>query len=255
MRCTKKMPYFVLSILALALMTPGFAAAGMGDTLHYVGPFSPYMAPLGTDGEGQVLYQPHDGSFEAGFAMTTQEDVEFSQFWAFPSSEGTLLAFEACFYSYVTVADFEFKFEYYSAAVGGEEAEPGTAREDRPSQLFDIPANTVTCNTIYFVGQNGSADPGVEVRELLAYLGVSWNGQDFPNVLLLVDTNGPNSTNGWGRITDIGSDWIPLRLTPAFDAYRNLGIRFVWLGPTLGDGIFEDGFESGDTSGWGEVVP
>lgn len=253
-----RMQYIVrdsMAMLAALLMAPAIALAGGAPTAHYLGPFTPWSALTVPEGNGQVLYQPHDGSFEAGFTMETNEDVEFSQFWAFPSSEGTLLAFEACFYSYVPVSNFEFKFEYYSASAGGEEAEPGTAREDRPSEIFDISAGVPTCSIIYFVGQNGSADPGVEVRELLAYLGVSWSGQNFPNVLLLVDTNGPDTTNGWGRVTDFGSDWFPLRYTPAFDAYRNLGIRFVWLGPTLGDSIFEDGFESGDTSAWSYAEP
>lgn len=257
MRCKKKLSCLVLPVLAAAIFSPTFTAAGAENIFHFVGPFSPYLAPLATtDGDSQVLYQPHDGSFEAGFAMTTQEDVEFVQFWGFPSTEGTLLAFEACFFSYVTVPDFEFNFVYYSAALGGEEAEPGTFREDRESQVFDILAGTPTCSIITLAGQLGTADPGVEIREVLTYLGAQWNGQDYPSVLLLVDTNGSNSTNGWGRVTDFGSDWVPLRLTPTFDAYRNLGIRFVWLGPTVADEfVFEDGFESGDTSAWSDVIP
>jgi hypothetical protein len=203
--------------------------------------------------DSQVIYQPHDGTFETGFTIATQEDVEFVQFWTFPSSEGTLLGFEACFYSLATVVGFQFEFVYYSASSAGEEAEPGTLREDRDSPILDIPANTKTCQTIVFEAQG---DPGVEVRELLAYLGAKWNGQDFPGVYLLVDTNGANSTNGWGRATDFGSDWLPLGLTEPFTAYRNLGIRFVWLGPTIGpNDIFKDGFESGDTSKWADEEP
>jgi hypothetical protein len=252
----KKLSCVVLPVLAAALFSPALTAAGAENIFHFVGPFSPYLAPLAAlDGDSQVLYQPHDGSFEAGFTMSTQEDVEFVQFWRFPSTEGTLLAFEACFFSYVPVANFEFKFVYYSAALGGEEAEPGTFREDRDSGVFNIPAGTTTCSIITLVGQGGGADPGVEIRDLLIYLGAQWNAQDYPTVLLLVDANGPDSTSGWGRVTDIGSDWIPLWLTQTFDAYRNLGIRFVWLGPTLGDDlVFEDDFESGDASAWSDFI-
>jgi hypothetical protein len=75
-------------------------------------------------------------------------------------------------------------------------------------------------------------------------------------VLLLVDTNGPDTTSGWGRVTDFGSDWFPLRLTSPYEAYGNLGIRFDLLGPMLGpDDVFKDGFESGDVSAWSDVVP
>lgn len=241
-----------IAMVAAVLLSPALSGVTVGKTLLHFESVSPQLPPLiGPESDGAVLYTPHDGTFETAFTLSTQEDVEFVQFWIFPSSEGTLVAFEACFYSFTTVPGFQYKFVYYSASTGGEEAEPGSLREDRDSPIFDILANTVTCQPIIFEAQG---DPGVEVRELLTYLGAKWNGQDFPSVYILVDTNGPSSTNGWGRATDFGSDWLPLRLTEPFTAYRNLAIRFAWFGPTIGPDIFEDGFESGDASAWDETV-
>jgi hypothetical protein len=217
--------WLAVGLISTTSLTPTFADVTVGTTMLHFEPVSPQLPPLrAPEADGQVLYQPHDGTFETAFTIATQEDVEFVQFWVFPSTEGTLLAFEACFYSLTTVADFEFEFVYYSTSTGGEEAEPGTLREDRSSPAFDILANTVTCQPIVFEAQG---DPGVEIRDLATYLGAKWNGQDYPSVHILVDTNGPDSTNGWGRATDFGSDWLPLRITPPFTAYRNLGIRFV----------------------------
>lgn len=243
-----------VTVVATTTLSPAVSAVTVGRTLFYLEPVSPPSAmPTAPEDDGSVLYTPHDGTFETAFTIATQEDVEFVQFWAFPSSEGTLLAFQACFYSVIAVPDFEYEFVYYSASTGGEEAEPGTLREDRGSSVFSIPANTQTCNVIEFEAQG---DPGVEVRELLAYLGAKWNGQDYPSVHILVDSNGPNSTNGWGRNTDFGSDWLPLGLTEPFTAYRNLAIQFLWFGPTIGpDDIFKDDFESGDTSAWADAEP
>ena len=204
-----------LGLLIMISAIPAAAGVSPGRAFPLLSPISPPQAPMGApESDNVVLFQPHDGSFESGYTFATNESVEFVQFWRFPSSEGTLLAFEACFYSYVTVADFEFEFVYYSVSTGGEQAEPGTLREDRDSRIFDIPAGTQTCSIINFVGQGGSADPGVEIRDLLAYLGAKWKAQDYPTVLLLVDENGPDSTNGWGRVTDLFSDWFPLRFTP-----------------------------------------
>ena len=220
-----------IAVVATTTLTPAAHKVTFGPTLLHFQPVSPPFSPLtGPESGGAVLYTPHDGTFETAFTLSTQEDAEFAQFWIFPSSEGTLVAFEACFYSFTTVPGFQYKFVYYSASTGGEEAEPGSLREDRDSPIFDILANTVTCQPIIFEAQG---DPGVEVRELLTYLGAKWNGQDFPSVYILVDTNGPNTTNGWGRATDFGSDWLPLRFTEPFTAYRNLAIRFAWFGPTL----------------------
>ena len=245
------------ALLMVIMVSPAFAGVSVGRMSPFIGPFSPQPELLASpEIDGEVIYTPHDGTFETGFTFPTREDVEFVQFWAFPSTEGTLTGFEACFYSFITVVDFEFEFVYYGVNAAGENAEPGSLKEDRDSRIFDIPAGTPTCSVINFVAQGGSLDPGVEIRDLLTYLGVKWNGQDFPTVKILVDANGPESTNGWGRITDFGSDWIPLRLTEPFAAYRNLGIRFAWLGPTidLEDPIFDDDFESGDTSAWSSTV-
>jgi hypothetical protein len=254
-------PVRVISVAMAAAMVlaPAYAAVKVGQILLFFEPVALQANPdfRGADRpDGEVIFMPHDGSFETGFSIPTQEDVEFVQFWAFPSSEGTLTGFEACFYSFTAVVDFEFQFMYYGVNAGGEDAEPGGLKEDRDSQIFDIPAGEITCPTINFLEQGGSADPGVEIRDPLTYLGVRWNGEEYPTVKILVDTNHSETTNGWGRVTDFGSDWIPLRLTEPFTAYRNLGIRFGWLGPTIGpDDIFEDDFESGDTSKWADQEP
>ena len=153
-------------LLIMISAIPAAAGVSPGRAFPLLSPISPPQAPMGVpESDNVVLYQPHNGSFESGFTFATREDVEFVQFWDSPSSEGTLLAFEACFYSYVTVADFEFDFVYYSVSTGGEEAEPGTLRKDRDSRIFDIPAVTQTCSVIHFEAQG---DPGVEIRDLLA---------------------------------------------------------------------------------------
>ena len=152
-------------LVVVTIITPAFAGVPQGKTLLLVESVSPELPGMAAPrGNGSVLYTPHDGTFEAAFSLATQEDVEFVQFWPFPSSEGTLLAFEACFYSLSvsTVVNFQFEFVYYSASTAGEEAEPATLRENRESPVFDIPANTVTCQPIIFEAQG---DPGVDVRD------------------------------------------------------------------------------------------
>lgn len=255
MRSKNRSSTLLMSTFAIALIVSGLAASASDQFVHPVGPFSPPFAPLATESGSQVLYQPHDGSFEAGFSFDTDEESEFVQFWAFPSPQGILYAFEACFFSYVPVPDFQFKFGYYSGAEG-QQNPPDDFEEDRDSSVFDIPAGTPTCSSIYFLGQGGPTDPGVEIWELFTYLGLKWNGEDYPTVLLLVDTNGPSTTAGWGQNNEVGSDWLKLEHTPAFSDYKNLGIRFLWSGPTYGqDPIFEDDFESGDTSAWSATSP
>ena len=76
------------------------------------------------------LYQPHDGSFETGFSFAENEEVQFVQWFIFPSENGRLLAFEACFFSYAgDVPGFEYEFQYFSGGPEGENAEPQSFRE------------------------------------------------------------------------------------------------------------------------------
>jgi hypothetical protein len=64
----------------------------MGKTILQFVPVSPQLPPLrAPEADGQVLYHPHDGTFETASTIATQEDVEFLRFWAFPSTDGKLL--------------------------------------------------------------------------------------------------------------------------------------------------------------------
>jgi hypothetical protein len=245
-----------LVLVTAALATAAVAGMSAGRSFPLIAPLSP---PSGVsdvaDGDNVVLFQPHDGSFESGFTFATDEDVEFVQFFLFPSENGRLLAFEACFFSFLArVRNFQYSFRYYSASALGEEAEPGTIRDSVDSPRFTVEAGVPSCGIINFIPDPG--DIGIDISEFAIYLGVEWDVEDFPTILLAVDTNGPTSTNGWGRINDLFSDWLPLRFTPPFTAYRNLGISTVWAGatPELPE-IFDDDFESGDTSNWTETVP
>ena len=245
-----------LVLVAAAIATAAVAVVSSGRSFPFI---TPLLAPPGlsevADGDSTLLFQPHDGSFESGYGFATDEEMEFVQFFIFPSENGRLLAFEACFVSLAAaVPNFQYSFEYFSVSAGGEEAEPGTRRESVDSPLFTVEAGVPSCGVINFAPDPG--DPGIDISELAAYLGVEWVGEDFPTVLLAVGTNGPTSTNGWGRINDLIPDWLLLGLTPPFTDYRNLGIRTVWVGanPELPE-IFDDDFESEDTSNWTETVP
>lgn len=239
--------YASLSLATAAVATAAVADMSAGRSFPLIAPLSPPSgAPDGAADDNVVLFQPHDGSFESGFTFVTDEEVEFVQFFRFPSENGRLLAFEACFSSYLaSVPNFQYQFRYYSASTFGEEAEPGTLRESVNSPFFTVEAGVPTCGIIQFVVD--PSDPGIDVREFATYLGVEWSVKDFPTILIAVDTNGPTSTNGWGRIDDLNPEWRPLRFTPPFTAYRNLGIRTVWAGATPDSG--EPEFDSAPIPG------
>jgi len=75
-------------LVAAIVSAPSFAELGVARMMPFIGPFSPQPALLASpESDGEVIYTPHDGSFETGFTIPTQEDVEFVQFWAFPSTE------------------------------------------------------------------------------------------------------------------------------------------------------------------------
>ena len=228
--------FWCVTFVLAAATFPAQVSAGedTARAFHFFGgapssPPAPFAAK--SDGDEVVIFQPHDGSFESGFTFAEEEEVQFVQLFVFPSENGKLVAFEACFTSYAgTVQDFEFEFQYLAAGVEGEDAEPGAIRESRSSGIFDVREGVPTCHTIDFVGQNDAGDEGVDMRELSAYLGVEWDAKDYPTVLIAVDTNGESAGAGWGRIDDPSSEWIPLRLSETFSAYRNLGIRTAWQG-------------------------
>jgi hypothetical protein len=190
-----------------------------------------------------TIFGGGDGSYESGFNYADGSEMVFVQFFQFPSENGRLLAFEACFFSFVgEVDDFQYNFKLF-AAPGGENQEPGTEIDSGVSGPFTVGEglNNLTCYVLNFTFIH------LDVSEHI-YLGVSWDGEYFPTVLVAVDTNGDSSGAGWGR----GSgDWESLAQTPEFAAYRNLGIRTAWTSSE----IFSDGFESGDTSAWSDTMP
>jgi len=227
-------------LVAATFPTQVSAADHTARAFYFIGggPSSP-AAPLATksDGDEVVIFQPHDSTFETGFTFAVDEEVQFVQRFIFPSENGKLLAFEACFVSYAgTVQGFEFEFQYLAAGAEGEDLEPGAFRESRPSGIFDVLEGVPTCHTIDFVGQNDAGDEGVDLRELSAYLGVEWKAKDFPTVLVAVDSNGESAGPGWGRINDLISDWIPLNTDPVFGSFSNLGVRTAWQGFDPGGG-------------------
>lgn len=245
-----------LIVVCAVLATAAVAVVSSGRSFPFITPLS---APAGlsgvADGDNTILFQPHDGSFESGYSFLVLEETEFVQFFEFPSENGRLLGFEACFISFLApVPNFQYSFRYYSASGLGEEAEPGSLRDSVDSAFFTVEAGVPSCEVINFIPDPG--DVGIDISELAAYLGAEWDAEDYPNVLIAVDTNGPTTTNGWGRINDLLSDWILLGIVPPFSNYRNLGVRTVWAGANPEtDKIFDDGFESEDTSNWTETVP
>ena len=98
---------FVVVFAVLATATVAYVNAGRSF------PFiTPLSAPAGlsevADGDSTLLFQPHDGSFESAYGFATDEEQEFVQFFIFPSENGRLLAFEACFLSLAaTVPNFQ----------------------------------------------------------------------------------------------------------------------------------------------------
>ena len=196
-----------------------------------------------------TIFGGGDGSYESGFNYAYPGEMVFVQFFQFPSENGRLLAFEACFFSFAgEVNNFEFNFKIF-AAPGGENQEPGTEIESGLGGPLTVGEglNNLSCYILNFTFTE------IDVSEQV-YLGVSWDGEDFPFVLVAVDTNGDSSGAGWGRRIGDG-DWESFAQTPEFAAYRNLGIRTAWDGSDPGDEIFSDGFESGDTSAWSDTVP
>lgn len=244
--------------IAVYLIVATFPALVIADdsarSYHYVGGPAPSTAEKSGTDESVRIFQPHDGTFETGFTYAENEEVQFVQQFVFPSENGRLLAFEACFATYGgDVPGFIFEFQYYAGGVEGEDAEPGTFRESQESLPFTVAGGgAVTCHVIEFYVED--VDPGIDIRELATYLGVEWDADDYPTVLVAVDTNGENQGPGWGRVNDlISPEWSLLSADPTFSDFQNLGIRVAWAGfdPAF---IFEDGFESGDTTGWSSTI-
>jgi hypothetical protein len=246
--------FWCVTFVLAAATFPAQVAAGENTAraFYFVGGApqqlpEPFAAKSG--GDEVVVLQPHDGTFETGFTFAEDEEVQFVQRFVFPSENGKLLAFEACFISYAgNVSQFEFEFQYFAAGTEGEDVEPGAFREARSSGLFDVKEGVPTCHTIDFVGQQDAGDEGVDVRELSAYLGVEWDAKDFPTVLIAVDSNGASAGPGWGRVNDLVSpDWVPLQNDPVFGSFSNLGVRTAWQGfdPEGGEDLCQNDLQGG----------
>jgi len=138
MRESKMVWLLALVIVAVGVPSSVCAQVDLARAYYFVGgaPLLDQTESHFTKSETMIL-SPSDGTFESGFTFARGEVVQFAQFFPFPSENGRLLAFEACFYSYGgEIQNFQFEFQYFSA--GSEDFSPGTLRDSRESGVFSI---------------------------------------------------------------------------------------------------------------------